>query len=159
MSDPHEKATIGVAIKVPESKRYAGDSPWFTPNGSVAAVREMILEAFGIDDEGQTLFDLTMQAQGLANSVSRNPDVGLGAKVLGKPAGKAAEKPQESAEAPAKEAPAQEAEDPILAALKAATTLDEVKTIRAENQQAFADNADYLAAWKARGRAIKNGDA
>lgn len=154
MSDPHTISEVSATIKVPESKRYAGDAPWLVFRGSVDAVREQLAEAFGLDGD-QPLIALTMQAQGVANTYSRNADVGLGAKTLGKSAGKAAEKPQEAAEAPASEAPAQEAEDPILASLKAAESRAELKTIRAEHQELFTEGSEYLAAWKARGREVK----
>lgn len=151
MSDPHGTREVSVTIKVPESKRYAGDAPWLVFYGSTASIIEQLAEAFQLDADGQSLIELTMQAQGIANTFSRNPDVGLGAKTVG---GKAAEKPQEAAEVPAKEAPAQEAEDPILAAIAASQSRTELKTLRAENQQAFNDNPEYLAAWKARGKEL-----
>lgn len=155
MSDPHGTREVSVTIKVPESKRYAGDAPWLVFYGSTDSIIEQIAQAFQLDADGQSLIELTMQAQGIANTFSRNPDVGLGAKTVGKSTPSSAQKPQEAAQAPASEAADTEPEDGLLAALQGAQSRAELKTIRAENQQAFNDDPKYLDAWKARGREVK----
>ena len=158
MSDPHESAGISVTIKQdePGGKFNDAKSPgsWLVFHGSPAAVAEQIRETFGIAPSDVPLDELVQEATGLWKATS-NVRQGLGAKVVGKPTGSTAEAAQDAAQAPASPKAEEKAEDPILFALKTATTLDEVKTVRAENQQAFTDNPDYLAAWKARGREIK----
>jgi hypothetical protein len=79
---------------------------------------------------------------------------GLGAKVLGKPTGNTAEAAQDAAQAPASKPADTEAVDTILAAIEAAQSRAELKTLRAENQQAFTDNPEYLAAWKSKGKSL-----
>ncbi len=123
----------------------------------MAGVREQLAEAFGLDAAGQSLVDLTMQAQGVANAYSRNTEVGLGAKVVGRPTGNASEASQDATQAPASKPADTEAVDPILASVAAAQSRSELKTLRAENQQAFTDNPEYLLAWKTRGKALPAG--
>lgn len=155
MSDPHENPSFGVSIKIPESKKWAGDDVWFTPKGSVAAVRQMILEAFGIDDEGQILFDLAVQAQGMADMASKG-SAGLGGTVLKtEPASASSSSAWEQARTDTPAAEAKPPADPLLAKIEAASSMDDLQTLWAENQDQFTPDSAYMEAANKRGREIK----
>lgn len=162
-ADPYRPGKIGVTIKVPESKRYAGDNPWFVFEGTDATtVRNKIGDVFGIEVENLTLSAVVIEAQRLATGLGAVAH-GLGGRVLDD--GKASA-PAASSEAPAasggsvfqqaqagQTAAPKADEDPILTAIEGAKTVEELKQIWAENQEAFAD-AKYMDPWKAKGKAL-----
>lgn len=164
MGNPHSPGKIGVTIKVPESKKYAGDNPWFVFEGTdPERVKANIGATFGIDTEGLDLASVVINAQRLVTGLGAVAH-GLGGTVLASgPSDTAA--PQSAAPAASGSvfqqaqaggsaaAPAQSDSDPILEAIEMAKTVDELKQIWAENQAAFAD-AKYMDPWKAKGKAL-----
>ena len=166
MTDPWAPRRVCVTIKVPESKKYAGDNPWLVFEGDVDAVKEMIAQATGVPNaDDLTLLDIAINGQRAASGLGHVAH-GLGGTVLAnKPAAPAGDEAQadvwkQAAAAQQGGAPAQEeqpAQDPILAALDNAKTVAEVQQIWAENQGAFAANSSYMDAYKARGKALSAG--
>lgn len=160
MSDPHESAGISVTIKQdePGGKFNDAKSPgsWIVFHGTPAKIAEQIKEVFDLPIDGVPLYELTQQATELFKATS-NVRQGLGIKTVGKTTGAAPEASQVAAEAPATQAAAPAAEDPLLAALKGAQSRAELKTLRAENQAAFNENPEYLATWKSRGKELPAG--
>jgi hypothetical protein len=163
VTNPHELGKIGVTIKVPESKKYAGDNPWFVFEGTNADdIKAKIGATFGMDTEGLTLSDVVINAQRLATGLGAVAH-GLGGSVL---ASGRADSSQAAGGAPvgggdvwsqvngaANGQPAQEVVDPILDAIEKATSVDELKQLWAENQAAFND-AKYMDPWKAKGKSL-----
>lgn len=133
------------------------DKTWAVFRGNVEEIRSDLLAYFAVDAEavaGLTLHELvvncTKLAQGSATvagllggtviPASSSPAPGSGGTAFDEPA------------APAQpEAPAV---NPLLAVIEAQTDVDGLKRVWAENQAAFAD-AELMAAWKARGKALQ----
>lgn len=174
-SDPHEPGGISVTIKGDEPGGKFNDpkSPgtWLVFHGSPARIREQLIDVFALDAEacaGRPLYDLVNEATVLfkaaANASKGVTSNGLGGKVLssspssstgsGDVWDQAAAQQGQSQSAPAAE---KEDVDPILSALEACRTVPEVQQVWAENQSAFNSNAEYMAAYKARGKALSQG--
>lgn len=163
--DGYEGSTVSVTIKVPESKKYAGDNPWTVfKSGSPEALKKMIAEAYGLEHEGLLLSDVTINAQRAASGLGAVAH-GLGGQVLSQGPGNASES---ASEAPSEstddvwsqvsqereKAEEEPKKDPILVAIEQSKTVDELKQLWAENQTKFNDNAEYMAAWKAKGKSL-----
>ena len=158
MSDPYTDREMNVTIKVPESKRYAGDNPWFVFRGSPEAVREMLIEAFDLDKD-LDLFAAVLNAQRIATAGGV-----LGGKVIspGKAADTSgADAAWQQAQSSNEQGPPWNAEekkaeevDPILAGIESSTDVQELQRLWAENQDAFNNNTAYMDAYKAKGRAL-----
>jgi hypothetical protein len=166
MDNPHSPGKIGVTIKVPESKKYAGDNPWFVFEGTDAdSLKAKIAATFGTEHEGLTLSDVVINAQRLVTGLGAVAH-GLGGTVLASgqaaapadtpaaPAASGGSVFQQAAAGGAAAAPAQES-DPILDAIEMAKTVEELKQIWAENQAAFNDSK-YMDPWKAKGKALSS---
>lgn len=174
--DDYGSSDVSVTIKVPESKKYAGDNPWFVfRGGSPDTLKAKIGAAIGVEHEGLTLMEVTINAQRVASGLGAVAH-GLGGKVLSSgpaPAEKAAEAPQEASKSiaestagdvwsqansePAEEKGSPEEDkdkDPILEFIAACTDVKDLQQYWAENQAAFNSNPDYMAAYKAKGKAL-----
>jgi len=156
MTDPHNPGKIGVTIKVPESKKYAGDNPWFVFEGTdPEAVKAKIGATFGINTKGLSLADVVVEAQRLVTSLGAVAH-GLGGRPLPQSAPGTPEAPegdvwaQAAAAVGGVQAPA---EDPILVQIERATSRAELQQIWAENQAAFADDK-YMVPYKAKGKSL-----
>ena len=158
MSDPNAPRRINVTLKHPESKRYAGDNPWITVEGSVEAVREQIIQAFGMSDtDGLSLAELVSEAQSQFTAIA-NAKAGLGGgKILS--SGPSSSGGNAWDNVGKGEAQADEPEEnPILTAIGNCQTVADLKQLWAENQDAFNDEA-LMSMWKARGKAIQGASA
>lgn len=157
-TDPHAQRRVSATIKFPESARYKSDNPWLVFEGAVSTVREQIIEAFGMTDaEELTLFDLVTNAQAQATAVG-NAASGLGGKVLAS-GSSAWSEAKGGAAAPAAEAkPEKTRKDELLAEIPTFTDIEKLKRLWAENQSEFED-AELMAAWSAKGKALKEAAA
>lgn len=173
MSDPHEPGGISVTIKGDEPGGKYNDAKkpgtWIVFHGSPAKIREQLCEVFEIENGAdRPLYDLINEATDLfkaSATVSQN----LGGRVLSQGNG-GGEQQASSGEggdvwaqaAAAKQGQSQQQEqqsqesdvDPILAALENCKSVAEVQQVWAENQSAFNSNPDYMAAYKAKGKAL-----
>lgn len=169
MGNPHAPGKIGVTIKVPESKKYAGDNPWFVFEGTdPETVKRNIAKTFGLDVEGLVLSDVVINAQRLVTGLGAVAH-GLGGTVVASgqqstfqtpeiaPAasGAGVDWSKVAASTGASEALAPKADDPILAAVENATSIAELQQIWAENQAAFNEDK-YMLPYKAKGRALQS---
>lgn len=168
MEDYGDSSHVSVTIKIPESGKFAGDNPWLVFKGASAeTVKQKIAEAFGLEHEGLLLIDVTVNAEKVAKGLT-NVIAGLGGRVLkSTPTDDAPRKGsfeearsgdvwsqvEQTSEKPAA-APKEEAKDPVLAAIEAAASVDELKKIWAQNQKAFTAKPDLMAAWKAKGKSL-----
>jgi hypothetical protein len=171
MSDPHEPGGISVTIKGDEPGGKYNDAKkpgtWIVFHGSPAKIREQIIEVFEIENGAdRPLYDLINEATDLfkaSATVSQN----LGGRVLSQGNGEQQQQPASSggsgdvwaqaAAAKGEQAPQQEAKedkDPLLGVIESCKTVAEVQQVWAENQAAFNDNPDYMAAYKAKGKAL-----
>lgn len=145
----------GITVTVKYGKGY--EESWVVFRGpSITQVREDIIDYFGMDRASVselTLSDVVVNATNLAHGKG-NVAAALGATVI-KSGPTPTEAPATSAWAQAAQ---QEAEapavNPMLAQIAATTSTDELRRLWAANQSAFAD-AEVMAAWKARGKALK----
>lgn len=185
MSDPHEPGGISVTIKGDEPGGKYNDpkkpGTWLVFHGSPAKIREQICEVFQIEAGDRPLYDLINEATDIFKS-SATVSSGLGGRVLD--SGKGSSLPQGSsfgggdrandtggdvwAQAAAKQGQQQQQQpaaeqqkseedvDPILAALENCKSVAEVQQVWAENQSAFNSNPDYMAAYKAKGKALSS---
>lgn len=158
MSDPYRDREVTVTIKVPESKKYAGDAPWFVFRGTVDAVSEQIGQTFGIAIAGLTLADVTINAQRLATNLNSMAQALGGTIIPSKDDNDSP--PWDTSSAVSKNdvwqkaAEKQEKVDPILAGIEAATTVADLQQHWAENQEKFNQNAEYMSAYKTKGKAL-----
>lgn len=157
MSNPFAPRRVCVTVKVPESKRYAGDNPWLVFEGDVEGVKEMIAETFGISVEGLSLADAVINAQHFASGLGAVSQ-GLGGTVLGAKASEGSSDVwAQAAAARGGTTPATEekpAVDPILEQIENANNVADLQQIWAENQAAFNSNATYMDAYKAKGKSF-----
>lgn len=161
--DGYEGSTVSVTIKVPESKKFAGDNPWTVfKSGSPETLKKMIAETYGLEHEGLLLSDVTINAQRAASGLGAVAH-GLGGRVLSQGPGNtsesASEAPSEGSDDVWSQVSQEKAEeepkkDPILVAIEQSKTVGELRQLWAENQPKFNDNADYMAAWKAKGKSL-----
>lgn len=172
MSDPHESGYMNVSVKQDEPGGKFNDpkSPgsWMTFTGSPERVREMMLETFGIEDFDGKLYQLVQEGTELFKATS-NVRQGLGAKPLATSdnSNVVPFKKKEAADGGADEVFKQAAEgqveppapaaDPILEAIEAASTIEAITRVRAENAEAIKPGSDYWDAYVAKGKALKNG--
>ena len=171
MSDPHETGDgISVTLKQdePGGKFNDAKSPgaWIVFHGSPARVEEQILETFGLPKSETPLYELVQQANELFKATS-NVRQGLGGKPLAtSEASNVVPFKKKSADAGADEVFKQAAEgnveqppaaDPILEAIEAASTIEGITRVRAENAEAIKPGSDYWDAYVAKGKALKNG--
>lgn len=164
-ADPYAPRRVCVTVKVPESKKYAGDNPWFVFEGDVAGVKEMVAEAFGLEVGDLSLVDVTINAQRVASGLG-NVAHGLGGTVLSKGPAESSQAPEtpandvwaQAAAAQGGSAPAPQTEkapaDPILSAIDGCGSIPELQQVWAENQAAFNGNPAYMDAYKAKGRSL-----
>lgn len=174
MSDPHEPGGISVTIKGDEPGGKYNDAKkpgtWIVFHGSPAKIREQIIEVFQIENGAdRPLYDLINEATDLfkaSATVSQN----LGGRVLDKGNGQSLPVGSSfgggdrggdvwsQAAAAQQQAPQETKEDvdPILAALENCKSVAEVQQVWAENQGAFNSNPDYMAAYKAKGKALSS---
>jgi hypothetical protein len=144
------------------------EETWAVFKGSNDEVRGNILDYFAVpaeNVEGLSLSELVVNVTNLAHGKG-NAAALLGGVVIGsrptEPADSATvtqdgkdEAQNTTASDPwADDAPAEpQGPHPVLAVIEAATSVEELKRIWAENQAALTD-ADLLAAWKAKGKAL-----
>lgn len=149
MSDPHEKSSLTVTIKFPESSRYAGDNPWLVFSGTPEAIRANIIFTFGLETETTSLADLVIEAQSLATAAA-HASRGAGAKTL---SGKSS---STTGTAAPTSTPAEE-EKPygIAEQLEALTNLADHKNLYLDNKDAFKADKSLEDAWIAKGKALK----
>lgn len=150
MSDPNQTREVSVTIK-----HDGKDSTWLVFRGSVEAVREQIIECFGMTEtEGLTLHELSVEATRLVKATSQVAN-GLGGRVLkGGSQSAFAQAREGGGSAPA---PAKEDEDvPLKGMIEAATSVAALKTLWAENKAAFDADPELFAAWKAKGKSLSS---
>lgn len=158
MGNPHADREMNVTIKVPESKRYAGDNPWFVFRGAPEAVREMLIEAFDLDKD-LDLFAVVLNAQRIATAggVLGGKVISPGTAAAGTSSADAAwQRAQGSGQQgpPWTEEKQAEPVDAILAGIESATTVEDLQRHWAENQDSFTANPSYMDAYKAKGKAL-----
>ncbi|WP_282703768.1 hypothetical protein [Streptomyces sp. CC219B] len=147
--------SIGVTIKY--GKGY--EDTWAVFRGSVGQVRELICEFFGFEckyETGLSLSDLVVNATALAHGKGNVSSI-LDARVIADAPAPAPETdPWTAASAPQAEQNTSNASAWILGEIEKAASLEALKKLWAANQAMFDDPA-VMAAYKTRGRALKNG--
>jgi hypothetical protein len=147
--------TIGVTIKY--GKGY--EDTWAVFRGSVRQVRELICDYFGFgckDETGLSLSDLVVNATNLAHGKGNVASI-LDARVISdSPAQSPADDPWAAASASKPEQTTDNKSAWILGEIEKQGSLDDLKKVWAANQAMFSDPA-VMTAYKARGRALKNG--
>ncbi|MGW0705072.1 hypothetical protein ACWD4G_03690 [Streptomyces sp. NPDC002643] len=146
--------TIGVTIKY--GKGY--EDTWAVFRGSVRQVRELICDYFGFeckDETGLSLSDLVVNATNLAHGKGNVASI-LDARIISEtPSQPQADDPWAAASAQP-EQPTGNASAWILGEIEKQTSIADLQKLWAANQAMFSDTA-VMAAYKARGRALKNG--
>ena len=169
MSSSHEAGNISVTFKSDEPGGKFNDpkSPgtWVVVHGTVAQVREQIIEIFELDSKTSfdtPLYALVNEATKLFKAVSNVGQI-LGGTVLSSGGTESAPIPPSGGGdvwlqvSSAKAAASQQEEppaDPILTAVAAAKEITELQQIWAENQSLFTEGSEYMAAYKARGKEL-----
>jgi hypothetical protein len=147
--------TIGVTIKY--GKGY--EDTWAVFRGSVRQVRDLICDYFGFECKDETslsLSALVVNATNLAHGKGNIASI-LDARIISEtPNDAPANDPWAAASASEPEQPTANKSAWILGEIERAPSLDELKKLWAANQAMFDDPA-VMAAYKARGRALKNG--
>jgi hypothetical protein len=153
----------GIGITIKYGKGY--ESTWATFTGLAHEVREQIVAYFGFNPEA--VKDLTL-SELVVNATSVAHGKGNMAAVLGAVAIPASQEGVESTPPASSEsaggdpwagvddttsAPAEPAANPLYAQIEAATSVDQLKELWAENQAAFADT-ELMAAWKTKGKSL-----
>ena len=167
MQEPFAPSGMSVTIKADEPGGKYNDpkSPgaWIVFHGSPSSIREQIIETFELEASARdmALYALVNEAEKLFKAVLGVGQV-LGGTVL-KGGSQGSEKGDVWAKAAGEESDKtppwdtgekKPEKDPILTALEACQSVAEVTQVWAENQAAFNANADYMAAYKARGKAL-----
>lgn len=154
-TDPHGKGDAGITIKY-----GAGfDAPWYTPRGTNDELYEMLVDAYGLEPQNEDgtprlLHELILEATKTAQAAF-SVQATLGGTVV-RSGGRGGKPAAWGNKAPAEPAPEPEPVDPLVqikADIEATETVDALKRLYAENQALFAD-AETLAAWKAKGKAL-----
>ncbi|MFJ3974905.1 hypothetical protein [Streptomyces sp. NPDC090021] len=146
--------TIGVTIKY--GKSY--EDTWAVFRGTVVQVRELICDYFGFeckDVTGLSLSDLVVNATSLAHGKGNIASI-LDARIIPEPPSEAPANDPWAAASAAKSETTDNKSAWILGEIEKAPSIDELKKLWAANQAMFADPA-VMAAYKARGSALKNG--
>ncbi|WP_078950811.1 hypothetical protein [Streptomyces viridochromogenes] len=146
---------IGVTIKY--GKGY--EDTWVVFRGSVRQVRELICDYFGFECKDETdlsLSALVVNATNLAHGKGNVASI-LDARVVSEtPAQASADDPWATASASKPEQPTGNASAWILGEIEKQTSIADLQKLWAANQAMFSDPA-VMTAYKARGRALKNG--
>ncbi|MEU3265132.1 hypothetical protein [Streptomyces bacillaris] len=147
--------TIGVTIKY--GKGY--EDTWAVFRGSVGQVRELICDYFGFEckyETGLSLSDLVVNATNLAHGKGNVASI-LDARIISEaPAQTAESDPWTAASAPQEEQSTSNTSAWILGEIEKQASIADLQKLWASNQAMFADPA-VMTAYKARGRALKNG--
>lgn len=143
-----------LTVTIKYGKGY--EESWVVFKGaSTEAVREQVIAYFGLDSASVaelTMSDLVVNVTNLAHGKGNAAAV-LGATVIKTEKTKPAEKKADDDPWADDEGGEAEGPKPILAQVEACQSVAELKKLWAENQSEFAD-ADVMAAWKARGKAL-----
>lgn len=155
MSDPNKPGEISVTIKYKQSEAYAGDNSWIVFHGTVAAVREQIIDAFNLDESANmlALSDIVLTAQSIATSTS-NVATKLGGKSLGSGNGTAPKATATQAAATTEPAAPSEPEG-LAGEIARLQTYQEATDCWADNAAELKADPDLMAAWKAKAKALK----
>lgn len=149
-----------MTIKTTESARYKSDNPWLVFEGtSPDEIRAKIIATFGMTDvdDSLSLFDVTMNAQRIATRQSEIQGTLGGTTLKVESSRNGAPSPTGSASAAA---PAAEPEtNPLLAKVEEQTGVAALQRLWAENKAAFDADADLMAAYKAKGKALQSAGA
>lgn len=145
MSEPWSGGETTATIKFGRGH----EDPWLVFRGTPERVKEQIVVAFGTDveeAEGLTLAELVVNVSKTAQG-ARTASAGLGGTVIKQ--GGWARAAQEEA------APAEPEVNPLLAKIEAVDSVDKLRDLYARNADAFKNDADLMAAWKAKGASLK----
>lgn len=174
-------AARGLSVTIKYDKGH--DATWAVFRGLPAEVREDIIGYFGLDSasvSGLTLHELTVNATHVAHGVgavattlggvaigsSQAESAKIAARLTGGVPPKGGDPNDGEAQAnpwarngdepPAEEEkPAANPNAHLYTAIENAADVDALKRIWAEDQAAFANDAELLATWKAKGKALK----
>lgn len=152
MSEPWSGGETTATIKFGRGH----EDPWLVFKGTPERVKEQIVVAFGTDveeAEGLTLAELVVNVTKTAQG-ARTASAGLGGTVIKQ--GGWARAAQEEA------APAEPAVNPLFAKVEALTAIEGpggLKDLYARNADAFKADAELMAAWTAKGKALKEASA
>lgn len=158
MSDPHSPGDMKVTIKY--GKGY--EESWAVFGGTPQAVRENICAYFNIECASVadlSLHELVVQVTKVAHGTSLIANQLGGTPIPDKGAQAPAQETAQAATSAPSAAPEPEADpNPLLARIEAQESVQTLQRLWAENQQAFAADADLMAAYKAKGRALQGAD-
>lgn len=155
MSDEARGRGVSLTIKHSGAK----DATWINFAGFVEEVRDDIAAWFGIDREtltGLTPHELSLTATSLAHGTGAVRAV-LGGTPIAQKAEAAkvdGDDPFDIAKNGGSPGPVEPAISPLFGRIEKCQSVDELKELWAENQEAFSDE-EIMAAWKARGKALQ----
>lgn len=141
-----------VSVTLKHDGKY--EAPWIVFRGSPEQVKADIIEALGWDKDagdGKSLLELVHQADKQAKA-EYGVKAHLGGRTISKERKSSTESVSEDTSA---EAEAAEEGNPLLAQIAAVNTVDDLKKLWAENQEAFKDG-ELMTVWKARGKELSN---
>ncbi|MFI6205893.1 hypothetical protein ACIBAI_05760 [Streptomyces sp. NPDC051041] len=145
-----------IAVTIKYGKGY--EDTWAVFRGSVRQVRELICDYFGFeckDETGLSLSDLVVNATNAAHGKGNIASI-LDARVIPETPAQTPENDPWAAAASQAEQTTSNDSAWILGEIEKQTTVTGLQKLWAANQAMFSDPA-VMAAYKARGRALKNG--
>ena len=150
--NPHEPGRVSATFK-----QDGKDGTWIVVHGSPAEVRKQVIEVFDLQGEEEApLYDLINEATRIFKA-SGNINSALGGRVVG---GKKSEEKSSSNGGSAWDQPQEDAPDPNVVRLQQAiedcTDVDALKVLYARNKAEFDGNADLMAEWKVKGKALSS---
>lgn len=147
-----------ISVTIKYHKGY--EASWAVFRGeSVEDLKNDLADYFGLDRESVTalpLHDVVLNVTQIAHGTQTAASVLGAVSIPGTP--DAPDEGQANPWAQSGGEPAKPSEDPngfLRDAIADATDVDSLKRLWAENQAAFAGDADLLAAWKAKGKSLK----
>lgn len=167
MSIASEPKARGLQVTIKYGKGY--EETWVSFAGLPDEIREDIVNYFDLDWDsinGLSLSEVVVTATNLAHAKGTLAST-LGATVIPRgeeykpattqvnPQGDVWENVGQAAQAQAATPAAEPEKHPLFAVIESETTIDGLKRLYAESAQAFTEQPELLAAWKARGKALK----
>lgn len=144
----------GISVTIKYGEGYK--DTWAVFRGPSQVVRSQIVDYFGFDSEpvtNLTLSELVVEATSIAHGTGNIAGM-LGGRIVPQESAPAASDPWAAASAAPAPAPQEEPNGWILGEIAKQTNITDLQKLWAANQSFFADES-VMAAYKAKGRALK----
>lgn len=147
----------GTTVTIKYGKGF--EETWVVFNGLTDEIRDDILLYFGVERESVTELTLSEIVLNVTQLAHAKGNVGkyLGGTFINQSSqseARSSAEPSGDPWAEAGAAPAQPKENPLFGLVESCATVDELKRLWAENQEAFKEDEKLTAAWKAKGKAL-----